>query len=225
MHRVHSSKGGHVPVCSLSQPLADVQSCGSEPCPPLPTFADLFAGPPLVQLSLDLSTPLEVVEMLRGAVDAHVKANSAEFTGSSSGAAECSASALLLPCLSSCRRPACKQQEAGTACTGMAVVLSRQVSRPLILTPADPRHALPSSVHVRALGDPMKLAISVWYEFCHNGVDGGRISRARWAGRHSCSCSLLVLPSVLYRRWSEASEGSISCTGRQCVVLPAEALL
>ncbi|PRW44384.1 Mechanosensitive ion channel 10 [Chlorella sorokiniana] len=71
-----------------------------------------------IKLSLDLSTPLEVVEMLRGAVDAHVKANSAEFTGS-------------------------------------------------------------SSVHVRALGDPMKLAISVWYEFCHNGVDGGRISRAR----------------------------------------------
>jgi hypothetical protein len=32
---------------------------------------------------------------------------------------------------------------------------------------------------VRALGDPMKLAISVWYEFSHNGVDSGRCSRAK----------------------------------------------
>lgn len=44
-------------------------------------------APFFVQLSLDLSTPLEVVEMLRSTVDAHVRANPNEFTGSSAGAA------------------------------------------------------------------------------------------------------------------------------------------
>ena len=36
------------------------------------------------------------------------------------------------------------------------------------------------AVNVRALGDPMKIAISVWYEYTHNGVDSGRCSRVRW---------------------------------------------
>ncbi|EFN55409.1 hypothetical protein CHLNCDRAFT_134529 [Chlorella variabilis] len=74
----------------------------------------------VLKLSLDLVTPLEVVEMLRGAVEAHLKANTGEFTGS-------------------------------------------------------------SSVNVRALGDPMKLTIGIWYEFSHNGVDAGRCARARSA--------------------------------------------
>jgi hypothetical protein len=38
------------------------------------------------QISLDMDTPLEVVEMLRGTVEAHVKANAAEFSGASAGA-------------------------------------------------------------------------------------------------------------------------------------------
>ena len=41
-------------------------------------------------------------------------------------------------------------------------------------------------MNVRALGDPMKLALSIWYEYNHNGVDSGRCGRARWvhwAGR------------------------------------------
>jgi len=55
--------------------------------------------------------------------------------------------------------------------------------------------ALTFAVHVRALGDPMKLAISVWYEFCHNGVDGGRISRARCVSpvtMHGWECRVWV---------------------------------
>lgn len=160
--------------------------------------------------------------MLRGAVDAHVKANTAEFTGSSSGAAECCAAAAAAalqqsppPSLPASSRSGHRSHTHG--CCSAAPGQS----------PFVPHHSLPSSVHVRALGDPMKLAISVWYEFCHNGVDGGRISRARWAGRHPCSCSLLVLPSVVvagfgmdhFMRWSAvwcaASRGVALIAGRQ----------
>lgn len=43
-------------------------------------------APTAPQISLDMNTPLEVVEMLRGTVDTHVKANAADFSGASSGA-------------------------------------------------------------------------------------------------------------------------------------------
>ncbi|KAI3428453.1 hypothetical protein D9Q98_007280 [Chlorella vulgaris] len=73
-----------------------------------------------LKLSLDLSTSLEIVEMLRASVEDHVKGNPTDFSGA-------------------------------------------------------------SSVNVRALGDPMKLAIGIYYEYSHNGVDAGRCSRARSA--------------------------------------------
>ena len=37
----------------------------------------------------------------------------------------------------------------------------------------------PPAVNVRTLGDPMKLTVSVWFEYCHNGLDGGRTARAK----------------------------------------------
>ena len=58
--------------------------CTLSACPaPLPDLAPSCL--PCLQLSLDMDTPLEVVEMLRGAVEAHVRAHTSEFTGNSSG--------------------------------------------------------------------------------------------------------------------------------------------
>ena len=43
-------------------------------------------------------------------------------------------------------------------------------------------------MNVRSLGDPMKVSISIWYDFSHNGVDVGRIARARWVWVAGWAC-------------------------------------
>lgn len=58
------------------------------------------AWPFVLQLSLDLSTSLEIVEMLRASVEDHVKGNPTDFSGASSGenaAAACSCHCRRLP--------------------------------------------------------------------------------------------------------------------------------
>ena len=62
-----------------------------EPCLPP------FHAPP-TQLSLDLGTPLEVVEMLRSTVEAHVRAHPNEFGGSSAGGVRSAARAVRCQC-------------------------------------------------------------------------------------------------------------------------------
>jgi hypothetical protein len=53
----------------------------------------------------------------------------------------------------------------------------------------------------------MKIAISVWYEYTHNGVDSGRCSRARWVG----GCwRQLQLAGLMRRRWA-AGAGDPAC--------------
>lgn len=42
-----------------------------------------------------------------------------------------------------------------------------------------------ASVSVRGLADPLKLLLSVWYEFAHSGVDAGRVAKARSVGRRA----------------------------------------
>lgn len=152
------------------------------------------------QISLDMDTPLEVVEMLRGTVEAHVKANAAEFSGASAGA--CGGLGgwvvwLRLPGNAmSMARPGVVVVTVGAGPshprTGeQATVQSSPRRQPSFLSasagaPARRRCRrrcvlrLAAAVNVRAMGDPLKLVISVWYEYNHCGVDQGRCSRARW---------------------------------------------
>lgn len=132
--------------------------------------------PRAAQLSLDLGTPLEVVEMLRDTVAAHVAEHTAEFTGASSGgwagvwwaglgwAPEQDRTGGSAPC----------QRALGSQLWLSACL--HPPTHPALTPPSKP-----SAVVVKALGDPMKLSLSIWYEYAHNGVDGGRVSRARCA--------------------------------------------
>lgn len=120
-------------------------------------------GPPShVQLSLDLGTPLEVVEMLRGVVEAHVRANASEFTAACSGAVLRRQLGLV-----------------GRSVGRRSVASAADASSQLASMPCLPLSLNNCAVVVRSLGDPLKLAVSIHYEFSHSGIDGGRVARAR----------------------------------------------
>lgn len=75
---------------------------------------------------------------------------------------------------------------AGTAPEGTAALAPLRCRLPRYSSPPPDLAAFPPlpppAVNVRGLGDPLKLSLSVWYEFTHCGVDSGRCSRARCGG-------------------------------------------
>lgn len=147
--------------------------------------------------------------MLRDTVAAHVADHPADFTGASSGGCEWVGGWRALGAWAGgglgqggCRVVGgCGSGARGTAASGrLRAPCPRPPRRcpapqpclptdpnPLPHAPRPPCHpclpALTPAVVVKALGDPMKLSLNVWVEYCHNGVDGGRVSRARCVAR------------------------------------------